>query len=101
MALNIEGADIGYDQTGLTNLIKDIKTNVIDDACTKLDTAAANLEKDLEPVWQGHSAKQFIKNMNEDIKAIKAALNTAKDALEKELSQITNAMTQIDQDLVK
>lgn len=101
MALTIEGADIGYDQQGLQQLIKDIQTNVIDQACTELDNAATNLEKDLEPVWQGHSAKQFVTNMKEDIKAIKSALETGKDALEKELSQITNAMTQIDQDLVK
>lgn len=101
MVLDIDSADIGYNQANLSKLIKEIKTQVIDEARQRLSKAANDLEKDLDPVWQGHSAKQFISNMHEDVNAINNALERGREALETELSQITNAMTQIDQELVK
>lgn len=101
MALTIQQASVGYDQSGVEQLKSDIKLKVIDDACNKLDTSFTHLTDAIDEIWAGHSADIFKSNMSNDVGKIKTALTETHRVLEGEINAIVGAMGEVDEELVK
>lgn len=98
--LTIEGADIGYDSQGVSQLFTMIRAGVIDEAATAMHSNITELETSLKDIWAGHSADQFIKNMKTDIETISKALSAAESQLHSEINQILAVMGQVDDTLI-
>lgn len=100
MALNIEGATVGFDQEGISTLMADIQASVIQEAKDKLDAERENLNSTLDEIWQGHSEEIFKQNMFNDIETLKRQYDIVYNALAAEISQLHKAMGDIDENLV-
>lgn len=100
MALNIEGATVGFDQEGISTLMTDIQASVIQEAKDKLDAERENLNSALDEIWQGHSEEIFKQNMFNDIETLKRQYDIVYNALAAEISQLHKAMGDIDENLV-
>lgn len=101
MALNIEGASLGYDANGVQSYINDINTNLVEEACTQLQTGLAGLRTATDQVWVGQSAETFKTNMEHDVDAICAAMRESREVLIAELKELANRMGQLDENLVQ
>lgn len=101
MALDIEGATVGYDSAGVKQLMTDIQAHVIEEAAGKLTANLTTLDTAIDDCWAGRAAEVFKTNMEKDVNAIKDALNQAYGSLSAEVSQIVSQMGQVDQELVQ
>lgn len=101
MALNIEGATVGFDQDGVRNLLSDIKANVIQEAQDQLKTSVGELDTALDDIWQGKSEERFKSNMHEDVETICDALDDAYNSLVAEIGRARDAMGAVDNTLVE
>ena len=101
MALNIEGATLGYDANNIRALLNDMNTNVIQETISKMGSGLGDLDSHVDEVWVGASAKNFKNNMSHDKDVIAAALRESYVALEGELNQIVNKMDELDRNLVQ
>ena len=100
MALDISGATVGYDATGIKSLLLNIHADVIEDASNEMVARRGDLDQALDQVWQGESEEKFKENMDEDVKKIREALERIYRALESEVNQIGRNMGKVDQELV-
>lgn len=101
MALDINGATVGFDQWGIKNLLDDIKASLIVESIEKLHSSRADLDNALDEIWQGESEEAFKSNMHEDVETVCNALDSAYKALEAEISRTRDAMGEVDENLVK
>jgi uncharacterized protein YukE len=101
MALEIEGATVGYDVSGIKSLKDDIRANVVEKATTDLRTHVKDLEDAVDEIWAGNSAKTFKDNMQKDVQAVIAAMEAGLAALESEINQVAKRMQEIDDNLIK
>ena len=101
MALNIEGATLGYDASGVNAYISDINTNLVDEACSQLRKGLEELRVATDEVWVGRSAETFKANMEHDVEEICNAIIQAKNSLITELNALGNRMGELDENLVK
>lgn len=100
MALTLEGASIGVDANGVTALINDINTQVVEETCSKLDSGLGDLRTAVDAVWVGKSAENFKANLETDANNIKQCINDTKEALVAELNEIVQRFNEIDETLV-
>jgi uncharacterized protein YukE len=101
MALDINGATVGYDHAGIDTLLRDIKANVIEEAKEKLKSSEATLDESLDNIWQGKSEETFKNNMHQDVLVVCDALDKAYDTLAAEIYRTGSAMGQVDEGLVE
>ena len=101
MPLTIEGATVGYDRSGIQQLINDVRANVIESAQEKMKSSLDTLNTSIDDIWVGHSADLFKQNMATDVEAIRNALQTTYEIFSSEVAQISQAMGQVDQALIE
>lgn len=101
MALNINNATIGYDANEVQTALNNIRTDVIGATQDALRQNMNSLREAVDNVWVGQSAENFKSNMSTDMEAICSYLDEAYESLKNELNQITNEMSQIDENLVE
>ena len=101
MALNIEGATVGYDSEGVNDLLNQIKADVIEDAKTKLKESESTLTEALDAIWQGKSEETFKSNMHADVLVVCDALDKAYATLHAEVYKTVYAMGHVDENLVQ
>lgn len=101
MALNIEGASLGVDASGIQRYITDINTNLVEEACTQLQQGLAELRAATDAVWVGKSAETFKSNMEHDVDSIVSALMESREALVNEIKDLGAKMGEVDENLVQ
>jgi hypothetical protein len=101
MALNIEGATLGYDANNVQKVLNDMNVDVIAKSISAMEMGMIGLRGDVDRVWVGASAQQFLRNMDYDVDKITDALNASHDVLKEELHQIISKMDELDRNLVK
>lgn len=101
MSLTIDSATVGIDHEGMVRLLEAVHADVIKDAQTRLDESIYDLEDAVDQIWKGKSAETFISNMEKDKDVVKNALDLAYEDLSIEISNIRQAMNNIDANLVK
>ena len=100
MALDISGATVGYDATGIKALLSNIHASVIQEASDEMVARRGDLDQALDQVWQGESEEKFKENMDDDVKRVRNALEKIYRALEGEVNQIGQRMGKVDEELV-
>ena len=101
MALTITESTTGYDKSGITALLNKIHADVIIKASDQMKSGKEKLKETVDVCWQGHSAQVFKENLDTDVNNICEALEATYGSLVSELTQIQNAMGQVDQELVE
>ncbi len=101
MALNIEGATIGFDSNNVEEALNNLNTRCIQDAINKMNSSMGILREYVDSAWIGASADQFKKNMETDKNKIAKALDDTYAILKSEMYQIVNEMAAADRELVK
>ena len=101
MALNIEGASIGFDANNVETALNNLNTHVIQDSITKMNGSLQTLRESVDNAWVGASAEQFKKNMESDVKKITQALQDTYEILKTQMYSIVNEMASVDQELVQ
>ena len=100
MALEIEGASIGYDSNNLQSTLMDIHTDCIIKAQNELRTNLKDLNDALNECWVGVSADNFKSNMEKDVEGICKGLESAYNDLVEEFKGILAELAKIDEELV-
>ena len=75
MALNIEGATLGYDANNVQDALNSLNMQVIEGSKIRLKNSLLSLRETVDSVWVGQSAEQFKKNMDYDVDTIFNALD--------------------------
>lgn len=101
MALNIEGATIGFDANNVQTALNNLNTKCIGDAIRKMNDSMSGLREYVDSAWVGASAEQFKNNMEADKDRISQALQDTYEVLESEMYQIVDEMASADDELVK
>ena len=101
MALNIEGATLGFDANNVQAAINSLNTEVIENTKVTMNQKLSELRTAVDTIWVGASAEQFKKNMEFDVNKICSQLDETKKILEEELYNIVNKMGELDQNLIK
>lgn len=101
MALNIEGATLGYDANNVQAAFNSLNENVIAETITQMTSSMSTLREAVDAVWVGQSAEKFKENMEYDKNYIIDCLNQTKEVLHTELNEIVNKMDEVDQNLVQ
>lgn len=101
MALNIEGATVGFDATNVEKALSNLHTGVIQDAIVKMNDSMIQLRDYVDSAWVGASAEQFKTNMEVDKEKVTKALQDTYEILKSEMYQIVNEMAAADKELVK
>lgn len=101
MALNIEGATIGYDVNNVQQALNNLNVNCIEKTIEQMKSSYHDLETAVDDAWHGASANTFKQNIWTDIDTISKTLKSTYDILESELYQIMNVMAEADSELVQ
>lgn len=101
MALNIEGATIGFDSNNVETALNNLNTKVIQDTIVKMNSSMSTLRDYVDSAWVGASAEQFKNNMEADKEKIAQSLRDTYDVLKSEMYQIVNEMATADEELIK
>ncbi len=101
MALNIEGATIGFDSNNVETALNNLNTKVIQDTIVKMNSSMSTLRDYVDSAWVGASAEQFKNNMEADKEKIAQSLRDTYDILKSEMYQIVNEMATADEELIK
>ncbi len=101
MALNIEGATIGFDSNNVEKALSNLNTSVIQEAIKTMNSSMSKLRDSVDEAWVGASAEQFKANMESDKDRITTALQETYDVLKSEMYQIVNEMADADAALVE
>lgn len=100
MALTIEGASIGFDESNVQTALNNINAKMITEASNKMDSSMSGLRDYVDSAWVGQSAETFKNNMESDKKQIQQYLKDAYDALKTEIYQIMQEMSDVDNALI-
>lgn len=100
MALTIEGASIGFDESNVQTALNNINAKMITEASNKMDTSMSGLRDYVDSAWVGQSAETFKNNMEADKKVIQQALKDTYEALKTEIYQIMQEMADVDNALI-
>ncbi len=101
MALNLDGATIGYDENTMAATLDHIHNNCVIKAQNELRKNLSTLRDSVHACWVGQSANTFMDNMQSDVDNICDGLEAAYEALEKEFHQVLAGLAEIDQSLVE
>lgn len=100
MALTIEGASIGFDESNVQTALNNINAKMITEASNKMDNSMSGLRDYVDSAWVGQSAETFKNNMEADKKVIQQALKDTYEALKTEIYQIMQEMADVDNALI-
>ena len=100
MALNIEGATIGFDANNVETALNNLNAQVIQEAIKTMNSSMSKLRDSVDEAWVGASAEQFKANMESDKNKITENLQESYDVLKSEMYQIVNEMADADAALV-
>ena len=100
MALNIEGASIGYDANNVQQALTNLNIQCIERTITTMNSEMVKLRDVVDSAWVGASAEQFKKNMQSNVEYIENQIEAAKTQLEDEFHNIINKMQDMDDNLV-
>ena len=100
MALNIDGATIGYDANSMATTLDHIHNNCVVEAQNSLRTNMATLRESVHACWVGQSANTYLENMQTDVDQIIQGLEEAYRGLEAEFKKALSGLAEIDQQLV-
>ena len=101
MALNLEGATIGYDENTMASTLDHIHNNCVIKAQNELRKNLSTLRDSVHACWVGQSANTFMDNMQSDVDTICQGLDSAYAALEAEFKKVLAGLAEIDQSLVE
>ncbi len=101
MALNIEGATIGYDADNVEKALNNLEVNCINATIDKMNSSMSTLFDAVNAAWVGVSANQFMENMSYDKDQVVQALRETYDVLKGEIDDIVAKMAAMDEDLVE
>ncbi len=101
MALNIEGATIGYDENSMATTLNHVHNDCIIHTKNGLKNNLANLRTSVHAVWVGKSADTFLTNMEHDVDKICSGLDQAYANLEAAFNKALAGLAEVDQELVK
>ena len=90
MALNIEGATIGYDADNVEKALNNLEVNCINATIDKMNSSMSTLFDAVNAAWVGVSANQVVQ-----------ALRETYDVLKGEIDDIVAKMAAMDEDLVE
>lgn len=100
MALNISGADIGYDQNEVQTAINNLNTVCIADTIELMTSGMADLRTAVDAVWIGQSAESFKNNMETDKTNIINGLNDSETVISAQFADIISTWDDVDQNIV-
>lgn len=100
MALNIEGAKIGYDENNMNATLNHVHNDCVIYAKNALRQNLATLRDELHACWIGQSAENFLSNMEKDVEDICKGLDSGYEGLEAEFKKALAEMTAVDESLV-
>lgn len=100
MALNMEGASIGYDENQMMATLSNVHNNCVIATKSALRTNLAQLRDEVHACWVGQSANTFMDNMEHDVEEICKGLDAAYEGLEAEFKKVLAGLAEIDQQLV-
>ena len=101
MALNIEGASIGFDINNIEAAINNLNVRCIGETIELMTSGFSEIQSTVDSVWVGASAEQFKNNIKYDIDNVAKALEETKELLKAEMYHIVNEMTAVDEVLVE
>lgn len=101
MALNIEGASIGYDEGNMVTTLNNVHQNCVERAKTALRTNIATLRDEVHACWVGKSADTFMHNMEHDVDEICRGLDAAYEGLVAEFKKVLAGLAETDQTLIE
>lgn len=101
MALNIEGATIGYDENSMTATLNHVHNDCVVTAKNALRQNLSTLRDEVHACWVGQSANNFMDNMERDVEEICKGLDAAYDGLEAEFKKVLAGLSEIDQELIE
>lgn len=101
MALNIEGATIGFDANNLQSTLNHIQNNCVNNAKNALKRNMDTLRSAVDDCWVGQSAETFKSNMQHDVDAICKHLDDAYAALKGVFQDVQNQYAALDEGLIQ
>ena len=101
MALNIEGATIGFDANNLQSTLNHIQNNCVNNAKNALKRNMDTLRSAVDDCWVGQSAETFKSNMQHDVDAICKQLDDAYAALKGVFQDVQNQYAALDEGLIQ
>ena len=101
MALNIDGASIGYDENQMASTLNHVHNNCVIATKNALRANLAQLRQEVHACWVGQSANNFMDNMEHDVDEICKGLDAAYEGLEAEFKKVLAGLAEIDQELVE
>lgn len=101
MALDISGASIGYDASGIGTALDNIHTKVIEETINQMKNSKDTFTDWLHTAWVGHSADNFENNFFVQEARIAIALQKAEAALRTQFGQIVTELAHADAELVE
>ena len=101
MALNIEGASIGYDETNMVATLNNVHNNCVLTAERALRNNLAGLRDEVHLCWVGKSADNFMHNMEHDVEEICKGLDAAYEGLCAEFKKVLAGLAEVDQGLIE
>lgn len=101
MALDIQGASIGYDVQGIKDLMDQIHTEVVSKTIDKMHAKESEIETWVSDAWVGQSADNFVSNLKGYQGELEKVLNKAEAGLKSEFSQIQSEIKNADNELIK
>lgn len=100
MALNIEGAQYGFDANKLQSTLNHVHNNCVVHTKNTLRRSMDTLRTALDSCWAGQSAETFKGNMQSDIDNICKDLDLAYEALKGVFQEVQNKYAELDEGLV-
>ncbi len=97
---NISEMQYGHDAAGIIQYLDEVKT----ESLQKASDAADNIDgirAALEATWEGEAREDYIKNLKEDVKKFKAALETLYETFNHEVQNAATEMQNFDRNLIK
>lgn len=101
MALNIEGATVGYDENNMVSTLNHVHNDCVVAAKTALKNNLSKLNDTVNACWVGKSADIFKQNMEHDVEEICKGLDAAYEGLEAEFKKVIAGLSEIDQQLIE
>ena len=100
MALNIEGATIGFDANNLQSTLNHIHNNCVVNAQNSFKRNMDTLRTAVDECWVGQSAETFKSNMQSDVDQICKQLDDAYAALKGVFQSVQNQYAELDEGLI-
>lgn len=101
MALNIEGASVGYDENSMNSTLNHVHNDCVVSAKNALRQNLSTLRDAVHACWVGQSANNFMDNMDKDVEEICKGLDAAYEGLEAEFKKVLAGLSEIDQNLIE